>query len=453
MPLVVRKVSGVRARVDNVGAILRSAKGVIWRMALFLAAGLSLFGSEDEGPLRSLHSVWESGVANHTGYEASRAGAMAEEAEARAVRRETIPSLSVEASADYGQRVRPGEERDQGVAGRGEVLARVDWLLYESSRAARERAVELRREGIVHAGEAFDYAYRAEMARLYVQASAAEEKVAALREEETTFSGLLDRVALRVRNGVETASAREWLEETQSSYRERLHEARNRNDGLSARLTAIAGREVAPTPVHPRFGGFGPMPEVGDNPALAELRLLAEERRAEADSILRRDRWRVEAFGTTGPYFSEAFDDRVKHEYFGGMRLVWSPDTSGVQRERALAERRRARALEAEATGLRERHWQRTREIGVRLDDAESRLAGSAELMESSERAARAADLRWQRGVGTWREVAERRGALLDARLQEIELREALALLLVEYAEISAALEALPVWLGEGEES
>ncbi|TVR47948.1 MAG: hypothetical protein EA425_15120 [Puniceicoccaceae bacterium] len=349
--------------------------------------------------------------------------------------------------------MRPGEERDQGVAGRAEILARVDWLLYESSRAARERAVELRRQGIVHAGEAFDYAYRAEMARLYVQASAAEEKVASLREEEATFSGLLERVAHRVRSGVEPSSAREWLEETQSLYRERLHDARSRKDGLSARLAAIAGREVAPPPVRPRFGGIGPMPEVEDNPALAELRLLAEERRAEADSILRRDRWRVEAFGATGPYFSEAFEDRVKHEYYGGMRLVWSPDTSGVQRERALAERRRARALEAEATGLRQVHSHRTREIGAGLDEAESRLAAAEALVESSERAARAAALRWQRGVGTWREVAERREALLDARLREIELREELALLLVEYAEILAALEALPVWLGEGEES
>ncbi len=419
-------------------------------MGFVLAGGLSLFASEDEGPLRSLHSIWEAGVANHLGYEASRAGAMAEDAEARAVRRERIPSLSVEASGDYGQRVRPGEERDQGVAGRGEILARVDWLLYESSRAARERAVELRRQGIVHAGEAFDYAYRAEMARLYVQASAAEEKVASLQDEEATFSGLLERVAHRVRSGVEPASAGEWLEEAQSLYRERLHDARSRKDALSARLTAIAGREVAPSPVRPRFDNIAPMPEVEDNPALAELRLLAEERRAEADSILRRDRWRIEAFGATGPYFSEAFEDRVKHEYYGGMRLVWSPDTSGVQRERALAERRRARALEAEAAGLRQVHSHRTREIGAGLDEAESRLAGAEALVESSARAARAATLRWQRGVGTWREVAERREALLDARLREIELREELALLLVEYAEILAALEALPVWLGEG---
>ncbi|MCC5807000.1 MAG: TolC family protein [Opitutales bacterium] len=399
----------------------------------------------------SLDQAWSASVSAQPRYVAGILRLEAEEFEARALARERWPDLSLEAGGDYGQRARPGEERDQGISARGEILARVNWNLFESGRAARERAVALRREGVRESNAAFDHAFRAEVARTYVSASLALERREHLLAARREFLEIAEVARRRMREGVEPGAAREHLEQAEAAWAARWREADTAAETARLQLALLADRtEVQPLPIR-----LSSVPEAspGDSPppALAALRLQAGERRAQAEAVASGNRWRLDAIGQAGPYFSRAFDGRTEEEYYAGLRFSWSPDASGVQRARALAETRRARALEAEEAALKRDLARRDEEVRGLFRDLSSQAEEWDEAVKGAEATERAVRLRWREGVTSWRALLDERERLLSARLGELAWRERLALLLVDYAESAAALDELPVWIGQTE--
>ncbi len=396
----------------------------------------------------SLASVWESSMRAQPRYAANELRIEAEDAERRALRRDRYPSVEIEGGGDFGQRVRPGEERDEGLAGRGEILARVNWSLLESGRSARQRAVEFRRSGLAAADAAFDLAFRGEVARAYIGASVASERRQLLLAAEPAFEKLAAVVRMRVREGVESTVALDQIEESAAARAARLRAEADAAEGKKLMLALLADREtVQPLRIDPRPPRAAVSVET--SPALAALRHEAGERLAEAEALERTDRWRLDAVGQAGPYFSRAFDRTTEHEYFGGLRFVWSPDLAGARSSRALAERRRARALEADEAGLRRDLSMRVREIDATLGDADARTTDWRAAVERAAAAERTARLRWEHGAGSWSDWWEKRERLLEAKLDELDWRRQTAEMLVEYAEASGRIDDLPAWIGQ----
>ena len=439
----------VSARTTAISRPVQGRWPVFLRGWIIAAAGGAGLAASLPGEEVSLDSVWRWTEEHRPGYEIARFEASATEAEMQALRREGWPAFSIEAGGDYGQRVRPGEERDQGIAGRGEVLARLDWSLLQSGRNARERALALRRLGVIEAGAAFDHALRAEVARIYVELALELDRQEILREGLEAFSRIAEVVERRNAEGVEPAGAVFRITERRAAFTIDLGEAGDRIDALTTQLAAITGRELRPANVTLDPEAVLTRQSVAPNPRLAELRLQAEERRADAEVLRETDRWRVDLYGAAGPYFSEAFDDRYEQEYFGGLRFIWSPDVAGVRRERSLAQRQRARALESEEADLRARFVERTEFIRRELRDYALRWSGKVEVIEQARNSERAAQLRWREGVGSWRDFADELDEAVEARLDEVAWRKSMADRVIEYAEITAGLDALPGWLGQ----
>lgn len=430
-------------------AIYAVQKGPV-AAGIALTVGGAAFGGQGESlstsPTVSLVFVWEASMRAQPRYEAGGLRIEAEDAEALALRRERLPEVSVEAGGDYGRRVRPGEERDQGVAGRGEILARVNWSLFESDRSARRRAIELRREGLVAADVAFDHAFRSEVARTYVHASIAAERRDLLVAGAEPVKRLADAVARRVTEGVDTAAARHRTADTLAAWKLRLREALDDAEAELLKLSLLADVDnVLPRRIEPIPPDIAAT--VDGNPAVAALRLGADERRAEAEALRRRDLWRLDAVGQAGPYFSRAFDVTAQQEYFGGLRFVWSPDMAGVRESRALAERRRARALEAEEAGLRHDLAVRVRETEKILSGAHRQAMDWRAALVRAEATERTARLRWEQGAGPWTEWLDALEHLTDVMMGELEWRARTALLLVDYAEAAGYIDSLPAWI------
>ncbi|MFU8849054.1 MAG: TolC family protein [Opitutales bacterium] len=419
-------------------------------LSAILAGATALPGASDpEGD--SLIEIWKASSSAQPRYLAGTLRVEAEALEARALAREEWPSLTVEAGGDYGQRARPGEEREQGIAGRGEILAQVNWNLMESGRSARERALNLRREGLEQANAAFDDAFRTEVARSYVNASLALERRKLLRAARIEFSEMAKLVLHRFDEGVEPGATRDQLEQREAAWAARWREADTDAETARLQLALLAGREeVRPLPVQ-----LLNLPEEAPTlidrlpPALAALELQAKEGRAQAEAIALTNRWRLNAIGQTGPYFSRAYDGRIEEEYYAGLRFTWSPDAAGVQRTRARAEMRRARSLEAEKTALQRDYAQSSEAMRRTFRELSRQEEEWTESLTSAQAAERAAQLRWREGVGTWITLLEERNRLLEVRLGELAWRERLARTIIDYAESTGQVHELPAWIGQ----
>jgi outer membrane protein TolC len=403
----------------------------------------------------TLVDLWHWSIEHEPGYQMATSARRAGEADAVAIGRERLPTVSVAGAGDFGQRARPGEEREQGVAARGDLLARVDWIVRDSARGARERAVALRRAGVVETEAAFDLSFRAELARTYLQTAIAVERHSILTGHFDRFDEVSSLARLRVERGVESAVALEWLETARTRHRAELERSRDRTELGSMTLAAYAGREVEPAPLDfdvAEIGWLHVPPIEKGAPSVAALEREAEVLRAEADVLREQDRWRVGAFAAGGPYFSKAFSDGLEPEYIGGIQFVWTPDVTGVRESRASAFRHRAGALQAEAQSEARRLGRRAAEI-ARLGSSYGER--ERELRDAVERAAaleRTSLLRWQNGVGGWRDLLDSREARLRAELAQLDWRAAFALEIVEYAEITNRLDSLPGWLGQGKD-
>ena len=396
-----------------------------------------------------LVDVWESSIAVQPRYLVGILYEEAGEAELLAYQLERWPELSVEAGGDFGQRARPGEERDQGMAARGEILARVQWSLLESGRIARQRALELRRESLRESTSAFDLSFRADVARAYILASSALERESLLKEAQKNFSEISKAAHQRLREGIEHGSAKEQIEKSESTWNKHWHEAQANAAAAQLKLGLMADNlQVQPKRIQLNEIPSDPI-KPSPSPALAALRLEAKERRAQAEVISQSNRWRLDAIGQAGPYFSSAFDGNYEEEYFAGLRWSWSPDAAGVQRTRARAELRRANALTAEKAGM-QRDWdQRIQELTAIFQSVPTQASDWNNTLVSAEASERISRLRWNEGVGSWQDRLEEGERLLSARLDELAWREQVALQFVEYAEKANLMHQLPTWIGQ----
>ncbi len=397
----------------------------------------------------TLADLWAASAAAEPRFRAEQLRTEAEGLDVEALRRERRPVWALEAGGDYGQRARPGEERAEGVAARGDILARVEWSLLESGRTMNQRAALLRQIASVEKGEAFNLAFRAEVARIYIAAAIARERHEHLQSAAMPLQHLATTARLRIDSGVESATAREQIDQFVDTWTVQWQAAEQATEQATLKLALLADREtVAPAYVSLQAV---PTPREPDAtpPAITVLQRQADERRATADAWARSDRWRLDVVGQAGPYLSQAFDDGVEAEYYGGLRVVWQPDLAGVNRRRALAEMRRAEALEQEASALHAGLDRRMAEIAVMLRAFPAQQSAWEDALASTINAERVARLRWEEGVGSWQDWLDEHERLLDVRLRELSWREAMALLWVDYAEALARLDELPSWIGQ----
>ncbi len=400
----------------------------------------------------SLASVWADSVDRQPLYMAGQLQVEAEQAELQAVRRSALPALEVEAGGDYGQRVRPGEERDRGLAARGEIIARVNWRLIESGRNSRERAIELAQAGALSRQAAHDLTFRAEVARLYVTAAADAERAEILASAETDFQTLNESLRRRTAEGVAPTRLQLRAEEDEARRESHLNEARDAKAAGQIALALLTDRDH----VHPhRLQVHSPQPagviDWQDNPLLAELDQEARRQQAQAEQLRRTDLWHLDLSTQTGPYFSGALDDGRKQEYFAGLRFTWRPDVAGVNRARATAEQRRAEATEAERASLSDELQRRAANLEEHLQWLDDRHAERTGLLERVQHRERAERLRWREGLGDWSDFYAARQNLLETRLEELQWRRDTAMQLIEYAEVTNRLDDLSAWLGQAD--
>jgi outer membrane protein TolC len=372
-----------------------------------------------------------------------------------ALRRESLPGLTVSAGGDYGQRARPGEERAVGVGARGDAVVLLGWTLADGVWEARRMELGERRRAAALEVELGRERRAVELARAYLEAGAAQADWRALGARREQWLGLVEVVGRRHAAGVESDLQKEELAAALAAVEHEQALARQRLREETALMAVLAGRAVRARSWEGWAGGWGglPMVEVGADGAALEAELLRQQARGEraAGEVARREgRWRFEVLGSAGAYGSEAFDGGVEPEYYAGLRASWRPDLGGERRRRAEAAELRARALErevevlgVEARGLGERVaalWQE--QDGVRGARERER--------EQVARLEEVARLRWQRGVSGWREwlAAARRLDELEFAAREIDLE--LARALVDYAAASGRVGELAGWLAGG---
>ncbi len=366
------------------------------------------------------------------------------------VQRERRPNLMVELGGDYGQRARPGEERALGVGGRGDAIARVNWVLLESGRKAREMSVAHARAAIEELTSAFDIAYRANVARAYIASSIARERLEAIRDFSEALEHISNAVELRVELGVESVVSSDLVAQSYSSTVAKHREIESSAGQSQLELDLLAGRTSSPLKVK-LIGPSSENETYIDNPALSLLDNQIRELRAEAEATEKSGRWRIEAVGWAGPHFSRAFDDSIQEEYTGGLRLVWNPDLAGVNRARSQAAAQRASAIEMDRASL-EMDIDRDRAMIQALTiDLPEQTAEWDAAMKRAKLATNTARMRWTEGYGSWKELLATEQKLLDMRLDEVDWRESLAMIMIDFAERSGAIDSLPMWIGQRE--
>lgn len=397
----------------------------------------------------TLPELWAAARALEPGYAAIESDLGAEAALGSAIRREWLPQFTVDGLGNWGHRLSPGEERVLGAGPRGELRLVGTWTLLDRSRGARGAEAALRGEEARLRGEVYDIAYRAEVARLYVEAALAAE-IRDLHEEQRAVLATLEApVRRRLDAGLDVAWEGHLLEEALSRSARRLAEAEALSAGARAELSALVGRCAAVAPIRPQAGrpaGWG-----GDNPEVRHLHGMADTHEAQALVEARRNDWQLQLLGTTGPTRSRAFaDSPVMNEYLVGLNLSWTPDLSGIRRQSASAERARARSTRAVAES---RRLQTERELGRLAASLEHGAAREALLEDELAQTRRALEIsiaRWEAGVGRWTDLIRAQEQVEQTRSLQIELARELALAAIRYGELRGNLEELPRRLGQG---
>jgi outer membrane protein TolC len=397
----------------------------------------------------TLDELWADARVLEPGYAAIESDLGAEEALRSAIRREWLPQFAVDGLGNWGHRLSPGEERVLGAGPRGELRLVGSWTLLDRSRGARGAEAALRSEEARLRGEVYDISYRADLARLYVEAALAEE-FRVLREEQRAVLAALEwPVRRRLEAGLDVAWEGHLLEEALSRSARRLAEAEATSAGTRAELAALVGRCASVAPIRPLAGrpaGWG-----GESPEVRHLRGMAATREAQALVEARRDDWQLQLLGTTGPTRSRAFaDGPVMNEYLVGLSLSWTPDLAGIRRQNAAAERARARSSRAAAES---RRLQAERELGrlaAALEHGAVREALLKDELAQTRRALEISIARWEAGVGRWTELIRAHEQVEQTRSLQIELARELAHAAIRYGELRGNLEELPRSLGQG---
>ena len=406
-------------------------------------------GVDSPGVLR-LEKIWELSLGREPGYRVGLETDAAARAEQEALWRARWPEWSVAVAGDYGQRARPGDERREGVSGRGDVVARAQWTFWDSGRGWLDEAAARVRDEALAAGRVFDVGHRAVIGRAYIASVAAGERAVVLEAQWRAVEDLARRVRRRMAAGVEPAAAEPELVAAEARASAVWREAVRVERVARQRLSAFAGEAVQPAAIRPE-----PLLEAegvrgGTEPESEWLHRQARSAEARAQAMRRAESWQMYLVGAGGQYVSPAFEDGDwQEEYYVGIGAVWRPDAGGERRWRAQAEQRRAQAQRA-AADSREREAERARE---RLRDEwreyPDRLDELAAEQEAAEGRRVVMVRRWQQGLESWTVALDAVQEAADLELRRIDLLEQTALELVDYAVATGAIDRLPQWLGQ----
>jgi len=426
--------------------------------ALHPADGLTACLRGDAEQALTLSQLWQDGRSVEPGYAAAEQAILAERAGRSAVLLEWAPSVSLEGSGNWGQRLSPGEERVLGVGPRSELRMLGAWTFLDSSRRWRAAAADHREAEAALARDAFDITFRSETARLYVEAAYAEALWETRRMQHEALETLIGPVRQRLAAGVEVVWEEHLLDDATARSERRLAEAAEARATARALLSALVGRCVRADLVTPvpqdqeHWLSAGAGARAGEHVEVQRLLRLADAREADAQQEASRDRWRLQLVASAGPTRSRAFDQGpTDNEYLVGMVASWRPDLAGVQRRLGAAEEARARAIRAEAESHRlavERDLQRT---AVQLAHAFERDQGLQQELVQTERRLAVSLLRWQEGVDRWTEVIQAQERVEEVRLLQLDLSRETALALIRHGEASGNLDLLPTQLGQPE--
>jgi outer membrane protein TolC len=382
------------------------------------------------------------------GYLAIGEEVLAEGAMSAAIRREWFPNFSVDGLGNWGHRLSPGEERALGVGPRGELRLTGAWTLLDRGRGARALEAELRGDEAELLGASFDIAYRAEVARLYVEAALAEDLLRLRKEHRALLTGLAEPIQRRRDAGVDLFWEGQLLDEALARSARRLAESEEALASARTELSTLTGRCVIASSITPLAGR--PEGWTGENPDVRHLRGMAETRDALARVESSRDALQLQLLGITGPTRSRAFaDGPVANEYLVGLSVNWTPDLAGIRRQHAAAERARARSLRATAESRRLAVERELGRIAIMLEHAGTRKALLDEELEQTQRALEIAIARWEAGVGRWPEVIRAQEQVEQTRTVQIELAHEIALAAIRYGEARGNLAELPRRLGQ----
>jgi outer membrane protein TolC len=392
--------------------------------------------------------LWDAARRLERGYAAAEAEVAAEEAYRSSVRREWSPQLWFDGMGNWGQRLSPSEERVLGVGPRGELRLMGAWTLLDGGRRWRGAAADLLGDAARLRGDAFDAAFRAHLARLYVDAALAEEAWQLHQDQRVTLDVLAHRVQRRLDAGVDVRWEGHLLGEALARSERFLAEADQMRAGARAELSALAGREVRAAPIAPR--AERPPEGTSDNPSVRWALRAADARDALARVEADRNGWQLQLVGSTGPIRSRAFPDGpVRTEYLVGLAATWTPDLAGVRRQLGAAEQARARSMRAEAESERAALARELDRLGLELEHAAAREAGLHRELDQARRRLEAATARWEAGVDRWTEVIQAQERVLETSLLGLVLVREIALAHIRYAEASGDFGDLAYRLGQ----
>ncbi len=387
------------------------------------------------------------------GVEGMEASRRAQSLEREVLRRRELPDILFQGEGDYGQRVRPGEERERGIAARADIRAHAEWILLESGRETRRRAVELRREGATESAAAYDLAFRGMVAEAYVESSFALKRKRRMEESLESFYELAERIQLRIDEGVERYGAGKQLIVRMSRLEDRYSAEKDNAFLARLRFQVLCGAPVEPMEIQSIREGdserSGRNISGEESPSIRAMEIESEALATEAESLRSAEAWSVTAFGSSGPYFSGALDRRPRNEYFGGLRLTWTPDIRRLRSFESRAMRERSRALEAQASSESRALQRQLKESGEALRLLHLREPNTQRLRNQQRETVRIAQIRWQKGVGSWEALMDEMEKELDLWMEENKKREAALLKWIESVRHFETLEKLPRRIGQ----
>ncbi len=405
--------------------------------------------ADDEGEMLTIHQIWEEGRQQEPEFRAKQEMVAAEKSLSDALQLERRPSLSIEAEADGGQRVSPGEERALGVSARGNMRGVGSWTLFDGARSWRAREQTSRWEEAQAVGALFEHEYRMEVARVFVDAQIAEARLSSLEAEAVELNELAVVVAQRVDAGVDGTYEAQRMEEAIARSERLLSEAAHRKRRAIIELSDRTGRCVRPMELEMSSGEKTlEAEEYGGSPRVEIFSRQAETLEATSESTARQDWVMVRLFGAAGLYASRAYDDLWEPEYFAGAQGVWRPDLFGIRRTRAQADMHRAQASRAQAEA-EERAIRRERASFQQIQrEAQDRRREFVRESELVAKRVEVASQRWQQGVGTWMEAIEARERRIDVELDRLDFEREVAHSVVDYVDRSGQIDELSGWLG-----
>lgn len=362
-------------------------------------------------PIR-LSALWSEGAAREPGFHATALRVASGELRAASVRREALPTFSLEGLTNYGQRLSPGEERVLGVGPRSELRLVGRWTLLDPGRSGRGVGVDFEVSALRADEIALARSWQADRGMAFAEALWAEGRFHAIERTFQVLEALRNPVEQRVAAGVESRFDAQSLTDALARTARLLDEAIEAWAGARTELSLTVGRCVTTDRAgldQALAGGEldAGFPD-GPSPEIAALRARADALASQARAAANANRWHLSLVGSTGPTRSRAFSpDPIERESLIGLMGSLRLDPAGVYRTQREAGALEARALSAAAD---QREIEREREyvrLALELQSGEARSTRFAEETRESEQALEAAHLRWRAGVQSWEGVVQ----------------------------------------------